>query len=125
MRINFKRMLKQAPSFLTRLGRGRLVHRSPSLQGKVRRRRIGLVLQFDAAGRDNNQFQAEHAGDPAGYVVLQFQIVATWTIEAVRPDMAASFSIDQLRVDSNLIAGALHAAFEREADAKFTPDLAG
>ncbi|BBZ98548.1 hypothetical protein BDS110ZK25_77780 [Bradyrhizobium diazoefficiens] len=56
---------------------------------------------------------------------MQFQIVAPQTIEAVRPDMAASFSIDQLRIDSNLIADALHATFEREADTEFTPDLAG
>src|SRR6266404_2305819 len=125
MRINFKRMLEQAPSFLTRLGRGWLVHGSPSLQGKVRRGGIGLVLQFDAAGRENDQFQSQHAGDPAGYVILQFQIVAARTIEAVRPDMATSFCIDQLRVDSNLIAGALHATFEREADTEFTPNLAG
>ena len=37
--------------------------------------------------------------------------------------MAARFGIDELRVDSDPIAGALHAAFEGVADTEFTSDL--
>ena len=37
--------------------------------------------------------------------------------------MAASFGIDELRIDPDMVASALHTAFERVADTEFTSDL--
>jgi tetratricopeptide (TPR) repeat protein len=42
--------------------------------------------------------------------------------EAVRPDMSAGFSIDQLHIDSHLVASASHAAFKHVANTKLAAD---
>src|SRR5262249_34467322 len=56
-------------------------------------------------------------------LVLHVKQVCDRFVEALGPNVIASFSVDQLRVDANTIAAALHAAFEDVAHVELASDL--
>ena len=60
---------------------------------------------------------------PGDNLVLHVKQVCDWFVEALSPNVIASFSVDQLRVDANTFAATLHAAFEDVAHVELASDL--
>src|SRR5689334_23629595 len=65
----------------------------------------------------------DRRGDLPRQFVLHRGDAAEFGIEILRPDVVATFSIDQLRADAHPISAVADAAFENVADAHFAPDL--
>src|SRR5262245_57787536 len=72
----------------------------------------------DLSQRDLRPDRCRYAGND---VVLQFKKIADLSVITLCPDMSISLRIDQLRVDSDPIAGSAHAAFQDIADTELAP----
>src|SRR5262249_54107846 len=76
-----------------------------------------LNLGSDNPGRDG-------ADNAAGDLVLNGKDVLEGAVVALGPDMMAACSVDELRGDTNAVAGLSHAAFEYVAYAEIAADFA-
>src|ERR1700704_1518047 len=63
------------------------------------------------------------AHNARGHLILQIEHVRQLTIEAVRPEMSASRSVNELTGDAHSVCRLAHAAFEHVAHAQLAPDL--
>ena len=59
-----------------------------------------------------------------GNLTLNGEHVRQIAIVGLRPEMRIGPRVDQLRVDADTVASALHAAFKHMGDAELLPDLA-
>ena len=83
--------------------------------------RIGRFLGAARLGTD--ELGLKLVRQPGDNLVLHVKQVCDRSVEALGPNVIASFSVDQLRVDANTFAATLHAAFEDVAHVKLAPDL--
>ncbi len=85
---------------------------------------IHRVRPFHTAARFcDRQFEIEGGCDPAYDFILQCEEVANPAIEPLSPKMRVGFCVDQLRVDSHLVANPANASLEHIAHAQFTANL--
>jgi hypothetical protein len=63
--------------------------------------------------------------DAAGYLILHGKQIACVTVETFRPQMRAGLGIDQLSIDSDLIARTSYAALQHIAHPELAADLPG
>ena len=68
-------------------------------------------------------FRLELGGDRPGDFALNGKEIRDIAIVGLRPEVGIGAGIDELRVDAQMIAGALHAAFEEMRHAEFLSDL--
>src|SRR6188472_4046316 len=69
------------------------------------------------------ELRLDRADDRLRYLVLHGKDVGQRAIVAARPDVLAAAAVDQLGADTNLFAGAPHAAREHVAHAKLARDI--
>src|SRR5208282_2714002 len=69
------------------------------------------------------QFRRDCTNNACCYLVLKFEDVLDFTIEAVGPKMRSSRGINELPGYSQPISRFTHAAFKHVADAQLAPDL--
>jgi len=90
------------------------------MRSRIRSHRPFLL---DASARILDELQVESSGEAAGDFALRVREVSAVGFEPIGPQVGAVFGVDQLHVDSDLVAGPPHAAFEDIADAELAPDL--
>ena len=78
---------------------------------------------FGAAGLSGDQLRAQLISEPRDDLVLRIEEVGDRRIETLGPEMRASFSIDELDVDTQPVTGALNAAFQYIGDVQLAHDL--
>ena len=82
---------------------------------------IGIIrldlVESALVGRRQGHF--ERSDDATIDAVLQFKNIRHDAIESFRPEVAAAATIDQLRIDANLVAAAAYTAFQYVAHAEF------
>ena len=69
------------------------------------------------------EFRSDRANDAGSYAVLEIEYIFKRTVEMIRPEMRAVFSIDELTRDANPRSGLAHAAFQHIANAEIAADL--
>src|ERR1041385_2492430 len=70
------------------------------------------------------QLADERLYDPGNDLVLRGENIGKFSVEAIRPDMAASGCLDQLGIDPHTAASAPCAALQHISDAEFSGNLA-
>ena len=83
--------------------------------------RIGRFLGAARLGTD--ELGLKLVREPGDDLILHVKKVCDRFVETLGPNVIASFSVDQLRVDANTIAAALHTAFEDVAHVELASDL--
>src|SRR6516165_10237862 len=66
---------------------------------------------------DRNQLRVQRIGEPRYNFVLHIEEIGNWFVEALRPQVIAGFSVDQLHIHPDAVAATLHRAF------KYIPDI--
>ena len=83
----------------------------PAAHYEIPRIRVYRLLLLDPAAHVLDEFEVYSPGKTAGDFVLRFRKIGAIGVEPVRPKMRPAFSVDQLRVHSNLVAGPPDATF--------------
>jgi hypothetical protein len=76
-----------------------------------------------SCGLRRGQFEIEPDRDPGCNFVSQREEVCCVAIEPLRPQMRIALGVNQLGVDSDLVAGPLDATYEQVADTDLAADL--
>src|SRR5215472_18691185 len=87
----------------------------PSLQKGIIRCGYARLLLANRQLLGRCELYCQGVGYAAGYFVLQRKYVAKRSVEPISPNIASAHGIDELCIDSNLLARALHSPFEHIA----------
>ena len=72
-------------------------------------------------GRD--ELNAYYASKPCGNLVLHVEEIGAQLVETLGPEMRSRVCVDELSVDADAAADALHAAFHHIPHTKLAPNL--
>jgi hypothetical protein len=82
-----------------------------------------LSLAFCPAAFGRDELNADHSSKPRGNLVLHVEEVGAQLVETLGPKMRPRLRVDELSVDADATADALHAAFHDIPHAERAPDL--
>jgi len=115
--IKRQRAVEQVARLGQKLGRVTLVRPSHAL--KIEVHRIGICRPLGTPRLGGDQLRPQLIGEPRDNLVLHVEEIGERLVEPLGPDMVAALCVDELHVDTQPVAAALHAAFERIADVQF------
>jgi hypothetical protein len=71
------------------------------------------------------QFRPELVGEACDDLILHFEKISQWLVEAFGPEMLAAFGVDELDVDAHAASVALDRAFKHIADPELLAEFSG
>ena len=121
VRIERDRLLEELPRLGHRL-RGVALQLLAAAHVKVVGIDVGGAAPADARGFVRREVDLERVDDGARHLVLDFEDVDQLAVIALRPEMRAAASVDELRRDAHARPGLAHASFQHMAHAEVARD---
>ena len=119
-----ERRVEQVTCLAVAAQRQGLVEDCPAAHGQVHGIHVVRPLALRPAAFCGNELDAHGPGEARGDLVLHVEDVGARLVETLGPEVRAGFRVDELRVDADAVAAALHAAFHHVAHTEFAADRA-
>ena len=120
MRVQRQRPGEPIPGGTQMFGRHSLVPARPALEIQIHRIRMRRARRALRLGLD--QLAIQSIRQTRNDFILNVEEVGERFIKAIRPQVLAAFGINQLRIDAQAVATALHRPFEGVANVQFAAD---